>query len=46
MTPTWRTLSLHPRYLESFLAAHQFVLRGGGPIQEAERNYIAMMVSE
>ena len=41
----WNTMAMHPKYIEKFLAAHQFMLRGPGPLKYADRHYIAIMVS-
>ncbi len=45
MAPVWRILARHPKYLDTFVTAHQYVLRGAGPLRYPDRHYIAMMVS-
>jgi len=45
MRPIWETMNLHPTYLEAFLNTHASILRGEGPLRDADRHYMAMMVS-
>ncbi len=45
LSSTMRSLSLHPKYLDRFRAAHSYLLTGQGPLHFAERHYLAVMVS-
>ncbi len=45
LDPVWRTMAMHPRYLESFLEVHEYLVSGDGPLRYQDRLYIAMMVS-
>ena len=44
LSSTWRAMSMHPRYLESFEKTHNYLLRGNGPLTAADRHYLALMV--
>ena len=45
LASVWRSMALHSKYLESFDTVHQFLLTGDGPLPQADRHYIAIMVS-
>ena len=38
-------ISCHPNYKDPFVRAHNFILRGDGPLSYPTRQYIAIMVS-
>ena len=44
--PAWRAMSWHPRYLECFEKTHNYLLRGNGPLTQADRHYLAVMVRQ
>ena len=44
MERTFRTMGLHPKYLEAFRVAHDKLVYCDGPISSTDRHYIALMV--
>ena len=44
MERTFRTMGLHPTYLEAFKATHEQILTGDGPISLVDRHHLALMV--
>ena len=46
MERTFRTMGLHPTYLEAFKATHEQILTGDGPISLVDRHHLALMVRE
>ena len=44
MERTFRTMGLHPTYLEAFKATHEQILTGDGPISPVDRHHLALMV--
>lgn len=43
MERTFRTMGLHPTYLEAFKATHEQILTGDGPISLVDRHHFALM---
>ncbi len=44
MERVYRTMGLHPKYLEAFENVHQHLLTGSGPLMISDRYYIGLMV--